>query len=81
MRNLEYGQRKIELLRKDPYAIEGDKRRNCYICRRFGHMIHHYKNRRIIGKGRRISYEQKDNLKEEENLKTLNQALKIGLKC
>jgi len=31
--------------RQDPYAIEVDRRRNCYACGGFGHMAHHCRNR------------------------------------
>jgi len=30
--------------RKDPYAMEVDRRRNCYACRGFGHMACHCRN-------------------------------------
>ena len=31
--------------RRDPYAMEIDRRRNYYTCEGFGHMAHHYRNR------------------------------------
>jgi len=75
----------IELSRRDPYAMDIDKGRNCYTCRGFGHMAQHRKNRegRIrIGDGRRLEYGQRweregnskqlDNLKKEENLESLD---------
>jgi len=35
----------IEVLpRRDPYAMEVDRRRNCYACREFGHMAYHCRN-------------------------------------
>ena len=70
--------------RWDPYAIEIDKRRNCYACGGFGHMACHCRNwgqRRRVAKGRRLEYGGGDiegnlqylnNLKEEENLESLN---------
>ena len=61
--------------RRDPYVIEVDRRRNCYVCRGFGHMAHHCKNqkRERVAKGRREGlYEYKNHLKEKENLETLN---------
>ena len=30
----------IGISRRDPYAMEIDRGRNCYICGGFGHMIH-----------------------------------------
>jgi len=35
--------------RRDPYAMEVDRERNCYACRGFGHMACHCRNR---GRGR-----------------------------
>ena len=32
--------------RQDSYAMEVDRGRNCYACGGFGHMAHHYRNRR-----------------------------------
>ena len=61
--------------RRDPYAIEVDRGRNCYVCRGFGHMAHHCKNqkRKRVAKGRREGlYKYKNHLKEKENLETLN---------
>ena len=69
--------------RRNPYAIEVDKGRNCYACRGFGHMAHHCRNRgrgRLI-EGRRMKYsggkikeiyDNVNNLKGGENLELLN---------
>jgi len=69
--------------RWDPFAMEIDQGRNCYACRGFGHIAHHYRNRaggRVMQR-RRIEYgggrieevnDQKDNLKEVENLELLD---------
>jgi len=69
--------------RRDPYAMEVDRRRNCYACGRFRHMAHHCRNRgrgRPM-EGRRVEYgrerikeinDHRDNLKEVENLELLN---------
>jgi len=71
-------------LRRNPYVMEIDKRRNCYACGGFGHMACHYRNqgqrervaenRRLEYKGGRIEgiHEQLDNLKGVENLESLN---------
>jgi len=69
--------------RKDPYAMEVDRGRNCYACESFGHMVCHCRNRgreRAI-KGRRVEYgggrieeinEHSNNLKGVENLELLD---------
>ena len=66
-------------LRQDPYAMEIDRGRNCYACGGFGHMAHHYRNRRRmmrrveIGGGRfEGNIEQIRHLKEMENLEALD---------
>ena len=70
-------------LRRDPYTMKVDWGRNCYICGRFGHMVHHCRNR---GRGRameerRVEYgggrfegniKQIGHLKEVESLEALN---------
>ena len=69
--------------RRDPYAMEVDKGRNCYTCRGFGHMAHHCRNRRRgrVADRRRLKYRERNikgnceylnNLKEEENLESLD---------
>jgi len=30
--------------RRDPYAMEVDRGRNCYTCREFGHLAHYCRN-------------------------------------
>jgi len=69
--------------RRDPYAMEVDRGRNCYACGGFGHMACHCRNRgrgRAM-EGRRVEYgggrikevhELSNNLKEVENLELLN---------
>ena len=67
----------------NPYAMEIDRGRNCYTCGGFGHMAHHCKNQEQRGrmaKGRRVEYgegikgnhRQLNNLKEVEDLESLN---------
>ena len=69
--------------RRDSYAMEVDRGRNCYACRGFGHMVHHCRNwgRGRAMEGKRVEYgerrfegniEQIRHLKEVENLKALN---------
>jgi len=69
--------------RRDPFAMEVDRGRNCYACGGFGHIARHCRNR---GRGRpmdgrRVRYgggrieeilNFADNLKERENLELLN---------
>ena len=69
--------------RRDPYAMEVDRGRNCYACGGFRHMARHCRNR---GRGklmerRRVEYrggrieeinDHRDNLKGVENLELLN---------
>jgi len=69
--------------KRDPYAMEVDRGRNCYACGDFGHMAYHCRNRgrgRAV-EGRRVEYrsgsiegniEQIGHLKEVENLESLN---------
>jgi len=62
--------------RRDSYAMEVDRGRNCYTCREFGHMAHHCRNRGRVAEGRRLefkgNYEHSNSLKEEENLESLD---------
>ena len=69
--------------RRDPYMMKVDRRRNCYTCGRFRHMAHYCRNqgRGRVADGRRLEYGGKriegnhvyeNNLKEEENLKSLD---------
>ena len=65
--------------RWDPYAIEVNRRRNCYACEGFGHMACHCRNRgrmmrRVeIDRGKfEGNIEQIGNLKEMENLEALD---------
>ena len=62
--------------RRNSYAMEVDRGRNCYACGGFGHMAHHGRNRRRVTEGRRLefkgNYEHLNSLKEEENLESLN---------
>ena len=70
--------------RRDSFAMEVDRGRNCYACGDFGHMARHCRNRGQrgrVGDNRRIEYggerieeiiSLSDNLKEGENLELLN---------
>ena len=70
--------------RRDSYAMEVDRGRNCYACGGFGHMAHNCRNwgqRGRVTENRRVEYGRGrieeitnfgNNLKEEENLELLN---------
>jgi len=68
--------------RRDPFAMDIDRGRNCFACGGFGHMAHHCRNRgRRIAENRRVEYgggrieeitNIGNNLKEGENLELLN---------
>jgi len=70
--------------RRDPYAMEVDRERNCYACGGFGHMARHCRNwgqRGRVAKGRKLEYRGEDiernlqysnNLKGVENLESLD---------
>ena len=70
--------------RRDPFAMEVDRGRNCFACGGFGHMVRHCRNRGQRGRiadNRRVEYgggqieeiiSLSDNLKESENLELLN---------
>ena len=71
------------LLRRNLYAMEVDRGRNCYACGGFGHRACHcrIKGRGRVMEGRRIEYgggrieeinKQLNNLKGVENLEFLN---------
>jgi len=84
IRGQEQGQGVRIPLRRDSYAMEVDRERNCYACGGFGHMARHCRNRWQRGRvaeGRRLEYEEGrikgineylDNLKEVENLESLD---------
>ena len=73
----------MEISRRDPYAMEIDRGRNCYTCGGFGHIACHCRNQekgRVV-EGRRVEYEgerikenieQIGHLKEVENLEALD---------
>ena len=78
-------------LRRDPFAMDIDRGRNCYVCGGFGHMAHHCRNwgqRGRIADNRRVEYgggrieeieNLMNNLKGEENLELLNYVLVIDI--
>jgi len=35
----------MEVPRRDPYTMDVDRERNCYVCGGFGHMAQHCRNR------------------------------------
>jgi len=69
--------------RRDPYMMEVDRERNYYTCGGFGHMACYCRNqgRERVEDGRRLEYGggriegnhvYENNLKEEENLESLD---------
>jgi len=70
--------------RRDPFAMEVDRGRNCYACGRFRYMARHCRNwgqRGKVAESRRVEYgggrieeilNFMNNLKEVENLELLN---------
>ena len=70
--------------RRDPFAMEVDRGRNCYACGGFGHMARYCRNRGQRGRvaeNRRVEYgggrieeimNNVNNLKVEENLEFLD---------
>ena len=63
-------------VRKDPATMNIDKKRNCYSCERFGHLVQNCRRWVIVGQGRRAKYENnwntRNNLNGEENLIVFN---------
>ena len=84
VRGSEQGQSMGAPPRRDPFAMEIDRGRNCFACRGFGHMVRHCRNRGQRGRiadNRRVEYgggrieeifNQRDNLKGVENLESLD---------
>ena len=70
--------------RRDPFAMDIDRERNCYACGGFGHMAHLCRNQGIrgrVGENRRVEYgggsiekitNIGNNLKAGEDLELLN---------
>jgi len=62
--------------RDNPYVIEVDYSKNCYSCGSFEHLVRNCKNRRIMGRERRLEYRENQNngsnLNGEESLVVLN---------
>ena len=77
--------------RRDPFAMDIDRGRNCYACGGFGHMARNCRNRGMrgrVGDNRRVEYgggriekisNFENNLKEGENLELLNKVLIIDI--
>jgi len=63
-------------MRRDPYVIDIDKKRNCYSCGGFGYLVWNYRNQGIVSQGRRVEYgnnmNNTNNLKKEESLVVLD---------
>ena len=65
-----------EGIRRDPYVINVDRRKNCYSYRDFGYLVWNCKNWGIVGQERRIEYRNNlnntNNLEEKESLIALD---------
>ena len=63
-------------IRRDSYTMKVDRRRNCYSCEEFGHLVQNCRNQRIMSQKRRMEYGDNmngsQNLNEEENLIVLD---------
>jgi len=64
-------------MRRNPYVMEVDRKRNCYSCRGFRYLVRNCRNRGRIGQGRRIEYgdnsnNRQRNLNGEKNLIVLD---------
>jgi len=63
-------------MRRNSYAMDVDRRRNCHSCGGFGHLVWNCRRQGIIGQVRRIGYENNQNimndLNGEEDLIVLN---------
>jgi len=68
-------------MRRDPFAMDVDRERNCYSYRGFGHIMQNCRNQEIVGQRRKVEYGNNinimNNLKEEESLVVLSYALTI----
>jgi len=82
-------QQRTGLVQHNPYAMKIDKGRNCYTCGGFRHMACHCRNQRQKGRmaeERRVEYGEEikgnyrhlNNLKEVENLESLDWILIIN---
>ena len=70
-------QQRTRLAQCNPYAMEVDRRRNCYTCGGVGHRACHcikwgQRSRMEYGEGIKENYEHSDNLKGKENLESLD---------
>jgi len=64
-------------MRKDPYIVDVDRRRNFYSCGSFGYLGQNCRSWKIIGQGRRMEYGDnlnmgQNNLNEKESLIVLD---------
>ena len=77
VRELGAGQNAGIPLRWDPYAMEIDRRRNCFACGGFGHMARYCRNQGMRGRvadNRRVEYGG-ERIEEIENI---SNNLKVG---
>jgi len=63
-------------MRRKPYVMDVNRKRNCYSCGGFGHLVWNCRNQKIIGQEKRMEYRDNvnnvSNLKKKENLVVLD---------
>jgi len=63
-------------IRRDSYATDMDRERNCYSCGGFGHLVQNCRRWRIVGQERKMEYKNnenaRNNLNGKESLIVLN---------
>ena len=48
-------------MRKDLYVMDINRDRNCYSCSEFEHLARNCRNKRIIGRERRLEHKRNEN--------------------
>ena len=54
-------ERRGERMRKNLYVMDINRDRNCYSCSEFEHLARNCRNKRIIGKERRLEHKRNEN--------------------
>ena len=60
-------QREGGRMRRDSYAMDMDRERNCYSCGGFGYFVQNCRRWRIVGQERRMEYENNENARNNLN--------------
>jgi len=63
-------QQRAEFAQRNPYAIDVDRGKNCYVCGGFGHLARHCRNRRMEMNRRmeQVENNNNSNLNEDRSL-------------